>query len=156
MFQNAARPKALFIMLLHLLRKLLTTDRLNKWDIKVEPKCSLCQSCDETREHLFVQCTYTRVVWNRVLQWVQLQNYYPATWDQHQQWLIKHSGGKSLRAQIFKMLSTKVVHAIWIERNRRIFEKLSKNWEAVTKEIVYVTCVRAPPRFHHFLHSLVF
>ncbi|XP_060182114.1 uncharacterized protein LOC132611752 [Lycium barbarum] len=156
MFHNAARPKALFITWLHLLGKLLTADRLNKWGIEVEPKCSLCQSYDETQEHLFVQCSYTRAVWNRVLQWLQMQSYQPATWEQHQLWIIKHASGKSQRAQVFKLLSTEIVHAIWIERNMRIFKKLSRNWEAVTKEIVYVSCVRASPSLHHILQSLVF
>ncbi|XP_060195330.1 uncharacterized protein LOC132624590 [Lycium barbarum] len=155
-FQNAARPKAIFITWLHFMGKLLITDRLEKWGIEVEPKCCLCQTYDESREHLFVQCDYSRALWNKVLQSMRMQPYPPANWEQHQQWLINMTKGRSMKTQAIKMLCTEVIHAIWTERNMRIFEKQSRSWDRIAKEIVYVVCVRAFPRFQHLFHNLIF
>lgn len=54
MFSTTARPKAVFIMWLQMQAKLLTKDRLLKWEAKVEPQCLVCQNEDETRDYLFV------------------------------------------------------------------------------------------------------
>ncbi|XP_060180625.1 uncharacterized protein LOC132610342 [Lycium barbarum] len=143
MFQNAARPKAVFTIWLQLLGRLLTVERLAKWRIEVEPKCCLCQMHDETREHLFVQCEFTKKVRRRVGQWMQMQYYNPVNWGQHQQWLIHNSKGKYRKAQIFKLVYTEATYAIWIEKNARIFEKHSRTWEPIAKEVMYVACVRA-------------
>lgn len=59
--------------------RLLTTDRLNKWGIHVNTQCALCKEREETKEHLFVHCTYVRAVWTKVRHWIQLHE--PATRD---------------------------------------------------------------------------
>ncbi|XP_060180628.1 uncharacterized protein LOC132610345 [Lycium barbarum] len=151
MFQNTARPKVVFTIWLKLLGRLLTVERLAKWGIEVKPKCCLCQMHDETREHLFVQCEFTKKVWRRVGQWMQMQYYNPVNWGQDQQWLIHNLKGKSRKAQIFKLVCTEATYAIWIERNARIFEKHSRTWEPIAKEVMYVACVRATPTTMTFI-----
>ncbi|XP_009779134.1 uncharacterized protein [Nicotiana sylvestris] len=146
MFGNAARPKAKFTVLLQMQNRLLTADRLNKWGMQVEGKHSLCQREEETKDHLFVECDYTKTVMQKLMHWTQNQNIVAATWDQHVHEVIKRAKGKSKEAQLFKMLYSEVVHSIWIERNKRIFEKISIGWEKIAKEIACVCYVRAPPR----------
>ncbi|XP_059281084.1 uncharacterized protein LOC132034737 [Lycium ferocissimum] len=67
MFDNAARPKARFPLWLLMHGKLRTIDRLLKWGMNVDPECSLCHQEDDTREHLFVKCDFTRRLWTRLL-----------------------------------------------------------------------------------------
>ncbi|XP_060170842.1 uncharacterized protein LOC132601795 [Lycium barbarum] len=156
MYRNDARPKSRFTTWLQLQGRLLTTDRLLKWGIDVNSKCCLCQLYDESREHLFVQCQLSRNMWDRALNWMQSQPYNASTWEQHLNWAISRAKGKSQTAQIFKMLYTEITHALCIERNLRIFEKKSRPWETIMKEIIYVICVRAPPRIQNIVHSLIF
>lgn len=73
MFQNAARPKARFILWLQMHGKLLTADRLVKWGMAVELKCALCQNFNESRKRMFVECEFAKGLWNRLLQWIQSQ-----------------------------------------------------------------------------------
>ncbi|XP_016449922.1 uncharacterized protein LOC107774790 [Nicotiana tabacum] len=146
MFGNAARPKAKFMMWLQMQNRLLTADRLSKWGIQIESKYSLCQREEETRDHLFVECDYTKIVIQKLMHWTQNQNIVAATWEQYVYEVIKRAKGKSKEAQLFKMIYSEVVHSIWIERNKRIFEKTSKGWERIAKEIACICCVRAPPR----------
>ncbi|XP_009764582.1 uncharacterized protein [Nicotiana sylvestris] len=101
-FGNAARPKAKFKVWLQMQNMLLTVDRLNKWGIQVESKCSLCQREEETRDHLFVECDYTKTVMQKLMHWTQNQNIIAATWEQHVYELIKRAKGKTKEAQLFK------------------------------------------------------
>lgn len=67
MFKKAARPKAYFAMWLMLHRNLLTTDRLSKWGMNVSKTCVLCQTEDESIEHLLIQCQFSIRLWNRLV-----------------------------------------------------------------------------------------
>lgn len=71
MFSNAARPKVVFIMWVQLHTKMLTKDRLRKWGMEINPTCFLCNQGDETRDHLFAQCKFTKQVWAKMLLWMQ-------------------------------------------------------------------------------------
>lgn len=73
MYKNDAKRKAKFIMWLQVQDKLLTTDRLAKWDITVDLECAMCHAHPESRDHLFMSCEFTRAVWNRILLWLQKQ-----------------------------------------------------------------------------------
>ncbi|KAK4738937.1 hypothetical protein R3W88_002634 [Solanum pinnatisectum] len=144
MYMNAARLKSEFITWIQLHGKMLTTDRLSKWGLDVEKTCCLCQLQEESREHLFVQCTYVRRLWDRILRWMNRPMYNATTWEQHIQWTINNTKRKSKEAQVFKMMYAEITYGIWNERNRRIFETRLQQWETIAKEIIYVSCVRGP------------
>ncbi|XP_019235405.1 PREDICTED: uncharacterized protein LOC109215744 [Nicotiana attenuata] len=127
---------------LQMQNKLLTADRLNKWGMMIDTKCSLCQKAEETRDHLFVECEYTKAMMHKLMSWTQNQSIVASSWEQHVQKVIKRAKGKSKEAQLFKMLYSELVHYIWIEKNRRIFEKTSIGWKRIAKEITCVCYVR--------------
>ncbi|XP_019230192.1 PREDICTED: uncharacterized protein LOC109211148 [Nicotiana attenuata] len=155
MFKNDARPKASFIMWLLLQGRLATTDRLMRWGITVDITYSLCQAELETREHLFVECDFAKAIWRRLQKWLKWQQTVEE-WNQHVDWAIKNAKGKSQQAQIFKLVYAKCIYAIWMERNNRVFEKKTRSWEIIVREIVYICYVRAGPRVKEFLHSFTF
>ncbi|XP_075074937.1 uncharacterized protein LOC142162550 [Nicotiana tabacum] len=109
MFKNKARPKAIFTMWLQLQGKLLTVDRLIKWGVNVDPSCSLCQLNDETRDHLFVSCSFTKTVWQKILQWMRRQEVIGDNWGQHQEWITQRAKGRSYGAQLYRMVYAEVV-----------------------------------------------
>ncbi|KAK4734019.1 hypothetical protein R3W88_008280 [Solanum pinnatisectum] len=130
MFANSTRPKAIFTMWLLVQAKLLTKDRLVKWGINVEPLCIFCQQEKETREHLFVKCPFARRLWR--------------DWDHYYRWILKNARGKTRKAQIFKLVFAETVHALWIERNVRIFEQQTMDESRLTRNIAYACNIRAP------------
>jgi len=67
---NSARPKAIFTLWLQAQNKLLTKDRMLKWKMQVEPVCVMCNQEEETRDHLFYDCIFARMLWRRLLQWI--------------------------------------------------------------------------------------
>lgn len=80
---NAVRPKSKFTTWIQLHGKMLTTDRLSKWGQDVEKTRCLCQMEEESREQFFVQCTYVRRFWDRILRWVDRPIYNATTWEQY-------------------------------------------------------------------------
>nr|XP_009625589.1 uncharacterized protein LOC104116442 [Nicotiana tomentosiformis] len=156
MYRNDARPKAKIIMWLGLQGKLITTDRLIRWGMNVEGKCSLCQAQEETRDHLLAECEYSKRHWEKTMQWIQHQRCKHIQWKHHLEWAIESAKGRSPQAQIFRMAYAECLYAIWMERNYKIFEKKSRNWEAIARETTVMCHVRAAPRVQTITHSLQF
>jgi len=104
MLYNDSRPRARLTLWLHLHERLLTVDRLVKWGLNVELKCSLCQEHNEINEYLFVRCRLSRKIWDKVLLWKKKNITFPTAWIQYQQWTIENAKGKSTTAQVFKLL----------------------------------------------------
>uniref|UniRef100_A0A1S4C8E5 Reverse transcriptase zinc-binding domain-containing protein n=1 Tax=Nicotiana tabacum TaxID=4097 RepID=A0A1S4C8E5_TOBAC len=156
MFNNAAKPKAKFIMWLMMHGKLMTSDRIANWKINVDTQCVMCRKAAETRDHLFGQCEFTQQVWTKMCNWMEKQFQGFTNWQQFSQWSVICAKGKTQHAQVFRMVYAEVAYHIWMERNRRIFEQKSRVWEQITKEIAYVVSVRVTPRNKLFVYSLYF
>ncbi|XP_069143462.1 uncharacterized protein [Solanum lycopersicum] len=86
MFNNAARPKAYFIMWIMMNQRLVTVDRLAKWGVEVQKTRVLCKNDEETAEHLITQCSFARRLWGRLLSWTGKHNDIPMTWEHFVQW----------------------------------------------------------------------
>ncbi|KAL9680174.1 hypothetical protein QQ045_018052 [Rhodiola kirilowii] len=50
--------------------KLLTRDRMSNWGYRGDKSCVLCESADESRDHLYFECSFTRDVWERVMRFL--------------------------------------------------------------------------------------
>ncbi|XP_070013333.1 uncharacterized protein [Nicotiana sylvestris] len=117
----------------------------------------LCQAQDESRDHLLAGFEYSKKIWEKTMQRLQQQSYKHTHWSHHLEWAIKSAKGRSSpQAQIFRMAYAECLYAIWMERNHRIFEKKSRNWEAVAREIAVICHVRAAPRVQTIMYSLQF
>lgn len=95
-FDNSARPKARFTMWLQLQNRLLTNDRLYVGNRR--GSTMLCQQHLETWDHLFVQCPFSQSVWRRIMKWLQWQWRPTKNWDNHLEWTIALSKGRSINA----------------------------------------------------------
>ncbi|XP_070029594.1 uncharacterized protein [Nicotiana sylvestris] len=63
-------PKHSFISWLVMRKKLLTKDRTLKMKITEDSDCILCVGNTESIEHLFFECTYSRLCLDEVLKWL--------------------------------------------------------------------------------------
>ncbi|XP_019224291.1 PREDICTED: uncharacterized protein LOC109205978 [Nicotiana attenuata] len=117
LFRNSARPKAVFNLWLLLQGRLPTKDRLVNWGLSINQHCVLCQGHVETRDHLFLLCSYTTMLWKQVMRWIQEDQSNNHNWDQHLQWIINKAKVKSSRDSIFRLVVTEVSYALWMKRN---------------------------------------
>ncbi|XP_060216693.1 uncharacterized protein LOC132644134 [Lycium barbarum] len=155
-FGNKARPKACFVMWLCLQQRLLTADRLLKWDIEASPTCVMCQQDPESHEHLFVTCTVAKTLWAKVLRWSNNQLCIATTWNEFVQWGISSAKGKAQQAQLFKMVFAECTYALWTERNQRLFESTSRHVDQLAKDLAVICTVRVPPGLQTLIHSFQF
>nr|XP_043615637.1 uncharacterized protein LOC122587517 [Erigeron canadensis] len=59
-------PKHAFILWLAVQGKLMTQDRIARWQSKGGIQCALCKISADSHEHLSFQCEYARGVWNEL------------------------------------------------------------------------------------------
>lgn len=69
-------------MCLLLQGRMLPLDRLRSWGLQVESNRVMCQGADETREQLFVDCHYRRIIRSRIMTWLQRQAVSWIDWEQ--------------------------------------------------------------------------
>ncbi|XP_019237013.1 PREDICTED: uncharacterized protein LOC109217233 [Nicotiana attenuata] len=112
MFGNEAREKAKFTMWLYFHDRMLTSGRLNKWGMQVDRECSLCKKHDENRKHIFIEYEYAKNVWTKLLKWMQRQQMWATSWDQHWQWATENTKGKSSKVGVFRMVYAEAIHEI--------------------------------------------
>ncbi|XP_077228564.1 uncharacterized protein LOC143861535 [Tasmannia lanceolata] len=117
-------------------QKLSTKDRLIKMGAVIDPICPLCKSAAESIDHLFFKCSYSAWLWKSIL-W---RNGHHRAKNQsllaEEDWLRHHSKGKEQATVAFKLCFSPLIHNIWMERNRRIFESSEKHKRLVLNQIL--------------------
>ncbi|CAK8536515.1 unnamed protein product [Lathyrus sativus] len=85
-YGNVARPKAIVNMWLACRERLATRTRLHKFCLIDTTKCYFCNE-DETQKLLLFECKEMKVIWERVLDWIQIRNHL-FRWSQKIKWII--------------------------------------------------------------------
>ncbi|XP_077226461.1 uncharacterized protein LOC143888960 [Tasmannia lanceolata] len=117
-------------------QKLSTKDKLIKMGAVIDPICPLCKSAAESIDHLFFKCSYSAWLWKSIL-W--RNGHYRAKNQSllaEEDWLRHHSKGKGQAIVAFKLCFSSLIHNIWMERNRRIFESSEKHKRLVLNQIL--------------------
>ncbi|KAJ9536646.1 hypothetical protein OSB04_un000195 [Centaurea solstitialis] len=74
-------PKYSFCLWLACLRRHPTQDRLRSWkDDPPDLKCSLCEVCEDSHEHLFFSCSFALTIWRQVKMEFSWSSF-PDDWD---------------------------------------------------------------------------
>ncbi|XP_058216931.1 uncharacterized protein LOC131327817 [Rhododendron vialii] len=109
-----------FILWLACLRRLSTKERLCQWGMTIDSVCVLCSQRDETLQHLFFACSFSRNIWMVIPHRFLVQRD-PNEWDSELMWAIDHCRGESLKVFLLKLVLAAGVYYIWLERNSRVF-----------------------------------
>ncbi|XP_028087066.1 uncharacterized protein LOC114287814 [Camellia sinensis] len=128
-------PRVSFVVWLANNERLNTGDRLQMFGLVPNPSFHFCQAPESNHTHLFFRCAYSSRIWAAVqtkcntscpnLSWVETVDY-----------ATKTLKGKTLQSVIMKLSSLCTAYHIWMERNSRIFRKVSKPEEIVTNSII--------------------
>lgn len=57
-------PRHSFISWLAIQNRLPTKDRLISWGCRLDSVCVLCGVADETKDHIYVDCSYSMILWS--------------------------------------------------------------------------------------------
>ena len=61
--------------------KTLTIDNLRKRGLEGPLRCILCKECEESLQHLFLECKFSREVWHQAYKELQFELTLPTIWD---------------------------------------------------------------------------
>ncbi|KAG7542752.1 Reverse transcriptase zinc-binding domain [Arabidopsis thaliana x Arabidopsis arenosa] len=125
-------PKHSFIAWLNSRHRLHTKDRLIRWGLIIPPTCLLCNSFDESRQHLFFDCSYAADVWHFFSGKAHVSP--PNLFDDGVRWLKNPCRDKNT-ALILRLAFQASMYYIWKERNSRLHSASSKPSSALILEI---------------------
>ena len=136
-WKSKAPTRCKFFMWIAVHQRCLTADNLQKRGWPHSDTCQLCQAAPETCTHLFVQCSFSSRVWQRIRAWANadfpIPN--PAFSTTDEWWLqARKRVPKNLRRD-FDTVVILVHWKLWKERNCRIFENTSHSDELVFQGI---------------------
>ena len=124
--------------------KTLTTDYLRKGGLEGPLRCILCKECEESLQHLFLECKFFREVWHQAYKEPQFELTLSTNWDDiFVRWKDYYQGSllnKPYFARAWDALPRYICWKIWTTRNKEIFEgeKNSPSKVASTAKALWV------------------
>ncbi|KAM6589879.1 hypothetical protein CsatA_012484 [Cannabis sativa] len=113
-------PKHSFIEWLAVQKRLRTKDRLQRFQMLIDPSCSLCtQLLPETHDHLFFRCPFSAGCLKHVKEWL---SWGACSSDLQQllKWIHKAKISK-FRKKVLAAAAAHLVYSIWHSRNDQIW-----------------------------------
>ncbi|KAL9658907.1 hypothetical protein QQ045_018602 [Rhodiola kirilowii] len=115
--------------------KLLTRDRLCLWGIPISNSCALCESGEESRDHLFFECRFTQEVWYKVLNFLLFTPSFHC-WDGLIPW-FKALPQSRLKTKMAAAAISRVLNGVWTARNKKIFRGESISTAMIIQETLW-------------------
>ncbi|OIS96633.1 hypothetical protein A4A49_60679, partial [Nicotiana attenuata] len=101
-----------------------------KMGIQVHSSCVFCGLADEHFEHLFFDCSYTKTIWQRLLNWLG----YPRqirTWTEELQWVTTYARQKKGIGTIIAVVFGMLIYLLWRDRNMIRFQNGRSSSEGI-------------------------
>ncbi|XP_058747022.1 uncharacterized protein LOC131620011 [Vicia villosa] len=118
--RNVVRPRASFTTWLVCHGRLATKDRLKKFNMIRDSKCSFCLAEEESITHLFFACRYTNEIWKQILDWINVIHM-PLPWIEEINRIKEYVAKKGWKASLLKLAFTETLYGIWLRRNDVVF-----------------------------------
>ena len=74
--------------------------------------CVLCKEEEESRDHMFFGCSYSKKIWQEVLKLCGLTREI-VSWQEEVAWAIQRLRGKALISLLLKIAWNAVIYMIW-------------------------------------------
>ncbi|CAN6931408.1 unnamed protein product [Brassica oleracea] len=92
----------------------------------------LCGLADESTDHIYFSCSYSRSVWDSFF--TQTSFNQPYTFREVIRW-VHHSTPPGKIRTICKLVTQAVFYAIWNERNKRLHTSVARHPQLIIREI---------------------
>ncbi|GMJ14724.1 hypothetical protein like AT3G24255 [Hibiscus trionum] len=124
-----------------ILDRLPTTDRLQRMGLSVDGSCCLCADGQESRDHIFSACPYSKLVWQAMLDHCGFHRA-SLEWEAELAWLSANLRGKKMRVIVCKIFWCSFVYHIWEERNYRRFRDKKRDCNTLIHSIKETVNIR--------------
>ncbi|KAL9689088.1 hypothetical protein QQ045_033519 [Rhodiola kirilowii] len=95
----------------------------------------MCESIDESRDHILGDCSYSKEVWGRVLQFLNVTPVFNC-WEELIPLFIGMPQAR-LKTKLIAAAATRVLNGLWRARNIKIFREESTPPAAIVQETIY-------------------
>lgn len=92
---SAVIPKHVVVVLMAILWRLPTLDRMRSWGITLNTNCLLCGAHEESHSHLFFECPFSKDLWTHVFQNCGISRQVLG-WNEELNWAISRIKEKAL------------------------------------------------------------
>lgn len=133
-FSNCT-PKHSFIVWIAIQGRLSTQDRIQKWYPDKVMTCPLCNSCLDSLNHLFFECSFSNKVWTE-LKIKAERNDLPNKWDEIIRNMVSVKHNRSIKSIMSRILFAACVYFIWHERNKRLFTNEKNEAKEVSMNVI--------------------
>jgi len=123
-----------------------TRDKLRRWGFSILSTCLLCNQHDESREHLFFECTFSDAVW---FYFTSMLNFSPPVQFMDYLWWVKSATRDPNLALIIKLIFQASIYLLWKERNACLHTQLSRPSAILIKEMCKLLRSRLDPLFRN-------
>ncbi|KAL9681513.1 hypothetical protein QQ045_013298 [Rhodiola kirilowii] len=82
--------------------------------------CVFCKVTEESRNHLFFECRFTKEVWSDVMKFLNVLQA-PCNWELLIPW-FKGLIQKRIKTKLIAASCTRVMNVIWLARNAKFFK----------------------------------
>ncbi|CAL1367533.1 unnamed protein product [Linum trigynum] len=138
-WQSSVPNKICIFLWLVYHKKILTIDNLKKKGLHIPNRCVLCKGDEESPNHLFITCAFSRQVWGGVKCFVKIEGSAVAGLDISERIRLWPRRNPANPAQ---WCSKVVLHAfcwcVWLERNNRVFNDQECNVPSIVMKIGYM------------------
>ncbi|KAJ0892199.1 putative reverse transcriptase zinc-binding domain-containing protein [Helianthus annuus] len=133
-------PKHAFLMWLIMRKKLLTQDKILRWEHTRGSSmnmmcCVLCYGNVDSHDHLFFSCKYSSQVWNLIRDQANMEDVNPV-WEEIISWLLDRRSLKKLNNVVARLITAAAAYYIWRERNARLFRNTTRPPDVLAKHIL--------------------
>ncbi|TVU42251.1 hypothetical protein EJB05_08645, partial [Eragrostis curvula] len=136
LWKAKAPLKHKFFFWLALYKRCWTSQRLQRHNLPNHGNCALCDQEEESIDHLVLGCVYSKECWFKLLRPSGYQQLMPrSNAELVDWWLLSRKKVAKTARKGFDSLVMLTVWTIWCERNKRIFNNVSRLQAAVIENI---------------------
>ena len=117
---KGATPKNAFNFWVANADRLPTRSRLASWGLQVPSTCTFCSTMEETRDHLFLCCSFSREVWNLTISRLAPISRF-GSWAELLSWIRQSS--TTAPSILRKLAAQSTIYNLWRQRNNIIHNK---------------------------------
>ncbi|GJW58161.1 RNA-directed DNA polymerase, eukaryota, reverse transcriptase zinc-binding domain protein [Tanacetum coccineum] len=122
-------PRHAFVTWLAIQERLMTQDRIKILKPNKDLKCSLCNSCIDSHDHLFFTCEFSKEVWNELQNMLNVR--LSVRWNTIIREMVALPINRNIWSIVRRIVLNAAVYYIWQERNHRIFKNEKRDKEAI-------------------------
>ena len=117
---SQCNPRMAFILWMAMRCKLQTQDRIMRWNNDTNMKCALCNNVQDSHNHLFFECLYSKHIWSCLKKKLR-KEWLTDTWENIMEQFANDPCNNTINSVLARITLETAVYHIWKERNTRIF-----------------------------------